>query len=178
MRTSIKERMSSEEWIITIMISVALIAIVIFSFTDCITVTHHPSWSAWSSKPYKATVYMGGYLPVYVCILTVGQLLLLWLVNKKFACILGVISNFFATVIPLPYLYLKTSFETAMKDMFYDYISEYNEYVFGPIVYLIIGIGVVVTVLYFVLLHYRRKRIPKKAPVTANEVSDQKSSAQ
>ena len=118
MKTSIKERMSSEEWIITIMISVALIAIVIFSFTDCITVTHHPSWSAWSLKPYKATVYKGGYLPVYVCILTAGQLLLLWLVNKKFACILGVISNFFFFFFPLPYLYLKTLFETAMKDMF------------------------------------------------------------
>ena len=178
MKTSIKERMSSEEWIITIMISVALIVIVIFSFTGCITVTHHPSWSGWSSKPSKVTVYTTGYLPVYVCILTAGQLLLLWLVNKKFVCILGVILNFFATVIPLPYLSFKASVEVAMKDFFTDYTPEYNEYVFGTIVYLIIGIGVVVTVLYFVLLHYRRKRISKKAPAAVTDPEDQISQAQ
>ena len=183
MKTSIKERMSSEEWIITIMISVALIAIVIFSFTGCVTVTHHPVWSAWdistwNSEMYtgpngKTTVYTTSYSPVFVCIFTAVQLLLLWLVNKKFVCVLGVILNIFATVLPVLSFKYFNMMGVWMKDNIYDYTPAYNEYAFGIIVYLIIGIGLVVTAWYFVLLHYRRKRIPRKAPAAVIDPDDQ-----
>ena len=172
-----KMSMSEEEKFYSFLISIALIAIVILSFTDCVIVTHHPSWSPWylnafSPDARQTSVYTTNYSPVFVCILTAIQLLLLWLVRKKFVCIICFLLNIIATVFPaFSKLYLSYSIKR-LNDAIYDYESAYNEYVFGTPVYVIIGLGAGVTVLYFILLHFRKKRLGFEEPVKTDDTSN------
>lgn len=166
---------SQEELFISFLISAALIVIVILSFTDCVTVTHHPGFSPWSTEyltsllssqsTNQTTVYTQSFWPVFFCIYTPVQLLLLWLGKKRSVCVIGLILNiyFFGTF--LFYLFALGG----MKPIAYDLHPEYNEYVYGIPVYVIFALGAAVTVLYFFLLHFRRKRLALEAPEKKEE---------
>lgn len=165
-------RQSKEEYLYSVFISITLIVILILSFTDCVTVTHHPSLSGWSPNSRPITTNTTGYLPVFICILTAAQLLLIWLVRKKFACIIGVLLNIIAAAFPVFYMTFSSQWGKTMSTFFYDYEPAYNEYVFGMPVYVILGLGAAVTVFYFVLLHFRRKRIDLEKLAKLNETAN------
>ena len=163
------KRMSGVEWLITLTISLALIVITVLSFTHCFTVTHHPEFSAWGPHdPYsnnRITVTSEGFSPVLMCVFTAIQLILLWFVDKFFACIAGGILNFYATAIKALQYFLADMGNKILVDHIYDYSPSYSEYSFRITAYLIVVIGIAVTFLYIALLFYRTKRISSKTNV-------------
>ena len=166
---------NQEELFISFLISASLIVIVILSFTDCVTVTHHSGFSPWSTEYLtsllssqsinQTTVYSQSFYPVFFCIYTAVQLLLLWLGRKRSVCVIGLILNIFFFGTFLFYLFALGG----MKPIAYDLSPEYNEYVYGIPVYVIFALGAAVTVLYFFLLHFRKKRLALEEPEKTEE---------
>ena len=168
-----KTKLSLVEKVISICITVALAIIVILSFTKGVTVTHHPSQSGWSNTVKKVTTYQDYYAPYLIIILSSIQILLIWLVRKRFVCIIGILLNIIALAAPITYMLFSTKWARFLNASTYDYSYKYNEYIFGVPVYIIFGLGFVVTVLYVVLLVFRCKRIAREKKAVINDTSEQ-----
>ena len=96
--------MNKKQCILSSILSVILVAVVLLSLTDCAFVTHHPSWSPWSTDGFltaqKITTYYTDYSPSWVGVFTAIQLILLWVLRKPFACWFGIVLNIVGTVFP------------------------------------------------------------------------------
>ena len=136
---------------ITWSITVLLLAIVLLSFTKCVTVTHHPGFSAWAEETWGRPLVVSktGYSPVFICILTGIQLILLWVCKKRFCCWIGMLLNIVATAGPIRVRLFSNHLEET-KYAIPDYIDPHDIYSFSWPVYLIISIGIVIIVLYFI----------------------------
>ena len=139
------------------LITAFLIIIAILSWTECVTVTQYPAWSAWSPDLWNSppVVSTARYWPVYICILTGIELILLWAVKKRFACWIGIFLNIAATVGPCIGEILLSFVTKKLGELIYDFSPGYNTYSFSFPVFLIIILGVVNTTLYCLLLRSR-----------------------
>ena len=96
--------MNKKQRILSCLLSVILVAVLVISFTNCVYVVHHPAWSPLSSYDFteanKITTFYTNYSPIWVCVFTVIQLILLWVLRKPFACWFGIVLNIVGTIFP------------------------------------------------------------------------------
>lgn len=163
--------MNMKQCISSCLLSIALIIIPLISFTDCVYVTHHPSWSAWGDtfmNPGEITFSYTNYSPMWVCIFTGIQLILLWVLRKPFACWIGVVLNFLGAIYPGLSMLSRTYASETMNDAIFDYKFAYNGYSFEAPVYWIFTLSVAVIILYIVLFAFRRETDKGLIHVQAN----------
>ena len=157
---------------ISLIITVLLIVTVALSFTKCVTVTHYPSGGGWSAGAWdnKAEVYTEQYSPVFVLIMTGVELGLLWMGNTLINTIIRILLNIAATAGPLGSILLKFTREW-MSNLF-DYIKapQYNKIAFSWPVYIIIILGVIISVLHIILLKAAKK--PLKNDATGDSIGE------
>ena len=163
--------MNKKQCILSSILSVILVAVVLLSLTDCAFVTHHPSWSPWSTDGFltaqKITTYYTNYSPLWVGVFTGFQLFLLWVLRKPFACWLGIVLNIVGTILPWFRMVMEAPIEKWSESMFTDVYNTYNEYVFEPPFYCIMILSAAIIVLYIILFVFRRKNMKRMTPVQA-----------
>ena len=135
-----------------------MITIVLLSFTKCVTVTEYPGYSTWSIDRgnMQLVVSTVRYSPVYICVLTSIELILLWAVKKRFTCWIGIFLNIAATMGPFCNKLLHSYVSRQFSKIMFDYDAGYVTYSFSFFVFLIIALGIAITVLYFLLFRFRK----------------------
>ena len=163
--------MNKKLCILSCLLSFVLVAVLLISFTNCVYVVHHPSWSAWSPDAFDAersTSFYTNYSPLWVSIFTVIQLILLWIFRKPFVCWFGIVLNIVGTLFPGFRMILSALTGKMLKDAFYDYTPSYDEYTFKTPFYLIIILSIAITTLYIILFIFRRKAKAGLIAIQAN----------
>lgn len=165
--------MNKKQCILSCLLSVIIVVVLLLSFTDCAYVVHHPSWSPWDIDSFmnasKITTYYTNYSPIWVCVFTVIQLILLWVLRKPFACWFGIVLNIIGTILPGFYMVTSAPFAKMMESAVYDVYYEYNEYTFQPPFYWIIILSAVITTLYVILFIFRRENKKGLIHIQASE---------
>ncbi|MCR4702287.1 MAG: hypothetical protein K5665_01345 [Saccharofermentans sp.] len=137
-----------------VMISILLIVMTILSFTNCVTVVHHKEFNPWSSLPSfgesrESAPFQESYSPVLFIVLSVIELFLIWIADKRLLSFLASVLNVIATVFPIWSRY--TMQQWGEHPIMSDYFPAYNEYTYGVAVCVIIAMGATVFVTYIIL---------------------------
>ncbi|MBQ6164054.1 MAG: hypothetical protein IJK23_06225 [Clostridia bacterium] len=148
--------------VVAFIITVLLVAAALLSFTECVTVTHHAAFNAFSGEMGQADsiVTQERYSPVFLGVLTLAELILLWAIKKRFTCWIGILLNITATAGPCVFMTARKIASEMIAESIYDYRPAYNEYRFALPVYLILLLGCAVTVLYIILFRWRKNELP------------------
>lgn len=137
-----------------VMISILLIVMTILSFTNCVTVVHHDEFNPWASlslwsKNRESAPFQESYSPLLFTVLSVIELFLIWIADKRLLSFLASVLNVIATVFPIWSRYANQYW--GEHPMMSDYFPAYNEYTYGVAVYVIIAMGATVFVTYIIL---------------------------
>ena len=153
--------MSKEEKIYSIIISAVLAVIAALSFIESVTVKILHGWGM--SLNRKITEVYTGYFPVFICILILLQLILLWVIRKRFILITCALLDLLATIGPFVMLLYAATIERAILEErekhIYDVYYGYIEVKFKWPVYVILVLGIVVFFLYLVLRNHRKESL-------------------
>lgn len=147
---------------ISLVITVLLIAIALLSLSECVTVTRQrfsPGMVDWGEEA-EPIVEQARYAPRFVCVLTGLELLLLWAVKKRFACWLGLLLNLAATAGPWIVRAEGSKLAKLIQAIYTDIGGSTPHYTFQFPFHLILGLGCAVTVLYILLLLFRKTPDP------------------
>lgn len=119
-----------------------LIAFAALSFAPCLTKTTSSSLGLIDPNDFSTTVSQENYLPLFCCIVTVPELLLLLCIRRGFL-ILGLFLNLIKTFAPLIFVNLRT--------LVIELIGQaHSTYTFSIVGYILAGLGIVISVLYIV----------------------------
>ena len=156
--------MSKEEKIYSIIISAVLMVIAALSFIESVTLIIHHPWSPWKIRVGGEVITEHiGYYPIFICILILLQLILLWVIRKRFILIICALLDLLAAMGPFVMLLYAATIERAiletMGKISYDGHSGYIEVEFKWPVYVIMFLGIAVFFLYLFLRNNRKESL-------------------
>lgn len=114
---------------------VLMIAVLVLSFFPCNKINHYSG--PWSNEITHTVQYVG-FMPAFCVIITIIELLLLFLSNRMWSKVIRFVLNLVKITFPIGSFYFQDKLDEIICD-----IGGYNIYL-GWSVYVIIGIGIVI----------------------------------